>query len=1342
MMSYTAKEAIGGEAMDNLKLKNMTQLIPVSKTLRFRLKPIGKTKENILNLKKIGKDFERNKYYPILKELADDYYRYFISNRLKDLNLDWEELATVYENYDRREKETVKDLENKQKQYRKLVLGCLTGELDTTGKEQKKDIVKSNKVSFNKIFKKDFISKILPDFLEKNWKESDKYENYNAALKYYDKFTTRLTGYWETRKNIFTDAEIVTSIPHRLINDNFPIFLNNIIAFDKAEDQFIHELSILESELKNGGILPEDKRLRDYFEINGFNLVCIQKGIDIYHAIVGGFVKSDGIKIQGINELINLRMQRSKSNGNDSTIKLEKLRKLKKQILEHAESTSFLIDKIDSDYELYDKLAKFNELLNDNGVFNNMKVLREKINTVDLSKVMIDSKHMNAVSSKLTKKWDAIKRNCEYLVDEIKDKDLKNRIKDYLSLESNEKKKIKVYFSLEEINLFLKGVESEQEAHAYDIRDFFKSYEQDIEKFSEEYCREFAMLYAKNKALLGNASNIKLVKDYLDRHIDEFHKWNILKIENAGMSNEIDKEFYEILDSALEQYSTIIHLYNLSRNYLTKKPSGENKVKINFDVPTLADGWSESKISDNRCILLRRNDKYYLGVINSKKAYTSIVENPDDNSGKETYDRMVYNLFPDVAKMIPKCSISKKNVKEHFEKGNQEPVELSESFVKPLKITADIYNLQNDLVDDKKKYQIDYLRNTGDEEGYKKALKAWIEFCLKFLESYAGTQMFDYSGIKESGFYSRLDEFYADVDECGYSMNFKPVNKDLIDSLVDNGELFLFQIYNKDFSDKSSGKKNLNTLYWLALFSNENLKSKNIRLNGNAEIFFRPIQIHEPTIHAEDSTLVNKYDSNNKPIPSATYMEICGYKNGEKTLDEISESARVYIESGMLETKKAKCNIVKNKRYTEEQLFFHVPLTFNASRTERVKCNDLVREIIRNNGNQHIIGIDRGERHLLYYSVIDFDGNIVEQGSLNNIDQLRSDGEIISIPYQEILKNREVNRQSGRNNWQNIQQIKDLKEGYLSHVIHKLCMLVEKYQAIIVLEDLNQGFKRGRFKVERQVYQNFEMALMRKFAFLSFKDRELCEPGGILNAYQWCNPITAYQDIFAQNGIVFYIRASYTSVVDPVSGFVNLFNFNKIKGDDIETFMKTIKSVTYDNKSGDFCFTFDYADFKKTKYVRFKNIKSKTWNVSTRGERIRYKNRKYVTFVPTEILKKALEKCDFKYEQDGNLLNLVGKLDENIKNNILKAMFAAFKDSLQLRNFDESNDYIISPVKNKNGYYFDSRVSGDNLPNNGDANGAYNIAKKGKLFCERVMEAKGEKVNILIKDEDWFDYIM
>lgn len=176
-------------------------------------------------------------------------------------------------------------------------------------------------------------------------------------------------------------------------------------------------------------------------------------------------------------------------------------------------------------------------------------------------------------------------------------------------------------------------------------------------------------------------------------------------------------------------------------------------------------------------------------------------------------------------------------------------------------------------------------------------------------------------------------------------------------------------------------------------------------------------------------------------------------------------------------------DIIKDRRYTERQFLLHVPITLNfkAKDTKNKNLiNGYVCKAIKDSENNYIIGIDRGERNLLYICVIDGQGDIVEQRSLNEI--ISDNG--YRVDYHKLLQGKEAGRDKARTEWKNIENIKELKEGYLSQVIHEICRLVLKYNAIIAMENLNFGFKRGRFKVERQVYQKFENMLITKLNYL------------------------------------------------------------------------------------------------------------------------------------------------------------------------------------------------------------------------------------------------------------------
>lgn len=72
-------------------------------------------------------------------------------------------------------------------------------------------------------------------------------------------------------------------------------------------------------------------------------------------------------------------------------------------------------------------------------------------------------------------------------------------------------------------------------------------------------------------------------------------------------------------------------------------------------------------------------------------------------------------------------------------------------------------------------------------------------------------------------------------------------------------------------------------------------------------------------------------------------------------------------------------------------------------------------------------------------------------------------------------------------------------------------------------------------------------------------------------------------------------------------------------------------------------------------------------------------------------------------------------------------------------------DYIISPVINNEGTFYDSRKYLDEitLPQDADANGAYNIARKALWIIEKLKESPDEelnKVKLAITQREWLEY--
>ena len=577
-----------------------------------------------------------------------------------------------------------------------------------------------------------------------------------------------------------------------------------------------------------------------------------------------------------------------------------------------------------------------------------------------------------------------------------------------------------------------------------------------------------------------------------------------------------------------------------------------------------------------------------------------------------------------------------------------------------------------------------------------------------------------------------------------YDISFVKIPVECIDKFVKNGDILLFEIYCKDFSEYSTGKKNLHTMYFESLFSEENEKEKFIlRLAGNAEVFFRKKSITEPFVHSKGTKIINKtYYENNveKNIPSEFIPVLNKIINEEKLTEKERETydlekLQYYIDNST-SIKELKRDIVKNKRYTEDKFFLHMPIVFNAEINKK-SLNKEIEKIIKNK-KHNIIGIDRGERNLIYITIINPDGEILLQKSMNIISQKSSEVEK-TIDFHRKLETEEKRRDTARKSWKKIGKIRNFKEGYLSLVVHEICKLVLEYDAFLVMENLNAGFKRTRNKFERQVYQKFEKMLCSKMNYLTFKDRKITESGGILKGYQLTGE---YKENQTRNGIIFYVPAGYTSNIDPTTGFTNPIKLGTIKTlEDKKGILNGMDSISYCEKENIFTYSIDTEKIDSNKKIKMYRTK---WDINTFGERIVYdtKLKIYNNINITEFLKRELEDNGIKVEEGINLKDII---IQNRK--LINTFYYGYCLSVKMRNSkkDTDIDYIISPVKNDNYEIYDSREVGDTLPKNADANGAYNIARKGNYLINNKYKNELEKEkpdysSIVVSNKEWFEY--
>ena len=1100
-------------------------------------------------------------------------------------------------------------------------------------------------------------------------------------------FTTYFEGFHKNRKNMYTSEEKSTSIAYRLVNENLPKFIDNMEAFKKAIAK--PEIQANMEELySNFAEYLNVESIQEMFQLDYYDMLLTQKQIDVYNAIIGGKTDEDhDVKIKGINEYINLYNQQHKDE------KLPKLKALFKQILSDRNAISWLPEEFNSDQEVLDAIKDCYERLSENVLGDKvLKSLLCSLSDYNLNGIFVrNDLQLTDISQKMYGNWsviqNAIMQNIKNVAPARKRKeseeDYEKRISDIFKKADS--------FSIQYINDCLNEMD-DNNLHAVDgyfatlgaVNTPTMQRENLFALIQNAYTDISDLLdtpYPENKNLTQDKTNVAKVKALLDaiKSLQHFVK------PLLGMGDESDKDerFYGELASLWTELDTVTPLYNMIRNYMTRKPYSEKKIKLNFENPQLLGGWDANKEKDYATIILRRNGLYYLAIMNkdSKKLLGKAM--PSDG---ECYEKMVYKFFKDVTTMIPKCSTQLKDVQAYFKVNTDDLVLNSKAFNKPLTITKEVFDLNNVLYGKYKKFQKGYLTATGDNVGYTHAVNVWIKFCMDFLDSYDSTCIYDFSSLKPESYLS-LDSFYQDVNLLLYKLSFTDVSASFIDQLVEEGKMYLFQIYNKDFSDYSKGTPNMHTLYWKALFDERNLVDVVYKLNGQAEMFYRKksIDYTHPT-HPANHPIQNKNKDNKK-----------------------KESVFEY-------------DLVKDRRYTVDKFLFHVPITINFKSVGSENINQQVREYLKLADDTHIIGIDRGERHLLYLVVIDMQGNIKEQFTLNEIVN-ECNGNTYRTNFHDLLDTREEERLTARQSWQTIENIKELKEGYLSQVVHKITQLMVKYHAVVVLEDLNKGFMRGRQKVEKQVYQKFEKMLIDKLNYLVDKKADATQSGGLLNAYQLTSKFDSFQKLGKQSGFLFYIPAWNTSKIDPVTGFVNLLDTRYQNTEKAKAFFSKFDAIRYNADKDWFEFNLDYDKFgTKAEGTRT------TWTLCTQGNRIStFRNaEKNSQWDNQEVDLTGELKSLFEHYN----INICGNLKEEICSQTDKAFFTGLlhilKLTLQMRNSitGTETDYLVSPVADENGVFYDSRSCGDRLPENADANGAYNIARKGLMLIGQIKETK------------------
>ncbi len=1220
-------------------IDNFTHKYPVIKTLKNRLKPIEKKQENLekkiqdeKNL--IEKEIQLNENVKFTKDETMNYLINANEQALLEGSINLEDLRNyreLYNNPKRNEKPKKNKKSNKNEE---PSVGESFKECEKRLREEVFGIIEPVKNKLNG----DFLKNTLPNSLDN---EEDKEKVLSLS-----KYTTFFQGFYKNCKNMYLVDEKSTAIPDRCINVNLPKHMDNIAIYQKLDSDILKQIRDDFEGINNTSV-------DDVFTLEYFNNLLPQSGIDNYNKIVGEFnqqisiynQKNENDKIPSMiplyNQIGNSRNRRSKVSltfKDDkellSSVKDYFTLNVEDQNIQSYFSTIEKIEDIIANLEKYNPegiYVKNNSNLTylSNGIFGDWSMFEQ------LWKDNYDSKEENKKR----------KNNKNYE---------KTREKAYNDIES---------FSLFELQELINNSSEEYIKDISLIGYYKKEFESLCKNVSEKYKETEDFLNCEYEGTLKtddeNSAKVKTLLDSVKK-VESFLK-NLL---GTGSEYNKDRLFYGDFEIQIQHILTLDELYKKAHNYITAKPYSQNKIKLSFGNPNFLKGWAKDSEVAHSAQLFIKDGNYFLGVMNkdTKNEFNKEYNVPKDENDvitKVEYEqiknpsRVIQNLM-----VIDGETVNKTGRKN--EQGINDVLEQLKNTYLPKKINE---------IRKKGSYK------TTSSNFKKEDLVSFLSYYRDRINEYYDKYGFVFKPIEK---YDSYNDFADDIERQAYQIKKVAVSYSQIMQLVKEGKLYLFQIYNKDFSKHRKGKKNLNTMYFEMLFDERNLKNVVYKLLGGAEIFYRPA-------------------------------------SAKKLYKTVIDEKSSYTKKAFVMT--------KDKRYTENQYFLHLSTEINSS-AKTDNLNAEVRQAIKDAGGTNIIGIDRGERNLIYITVIGKDGKIIEQRSLNIIGNTN---------YQEKLSKRAQDRQTARKNWKTIESIKELKEGYLIQAIHEICQLVVKYDAIIVMEDLNSKFKRNRTKFEKQVYQKFENMLIRKLHYYVDKnitDYNAC--GGLLNGYQLTDEVGNEKN--NQNGIVFFVYPAYTSKIDPTTGFVDLINLNYQKRKQPKKCFESIDDIRYNFEEDYFEFDIDFSQTPGS----LKGSKSK-WTVCSYGERVEWnsfdKSRKVVNL--SESIKTLLSSSNIDYEKGKIKEQLLQMDDKKTQREFLKLL----QLTLQMRNTVGDKDYIISPVKNSKGEFYcsDDYKNMDNppLPQDADANGAYNIARKGLILVNRIINNNSSKY---ISDKEWFEF--
>jgi CRISPR-associated protein Cpf1 len=420
--------------------------------------------------------------------------------------------------------------------------------------------------------------------------------------KYFKGFFTYLANFNSNRSNLYKDDGKASRVATRCIDENLSRFFQN--------------KQLADHEIIPANILNATQKLA--FDTLSFSNYLNQKGIEDYNTL-----------ITQINSLTNRYNQDNNLIGKD---KLPKLLELHKQILAKPskESVLFFVDAIiEHPEELQQTLEDFMQQSDKKLKFVQYQIF-QPLENFDLAGIRIKRGNLKKLSNTYLQNRSVLEHLLPTLNEEGKEEkgkendDVVHLQQLQIALNAIPFQEIKDTFKPEyfhegasAFSLFVKAMQSDVQA----VKTSLEQYKNLI--IDQLFAGSFAMnLVNPEKNIVVDElvmSRKTLIKGYLDQVLNIERMLNMFSLTKGQGENkkeidvERDTDFYGLIDEFYKDYMPY-KFYNTVRNFLTKKPFSQEKIKVNFENSSLLSGWGQSLDGKKDGLIFIKDNNYFLAI--------------------------------------------------------------------------------------------------------------------------------------------------------------------------------------------------------------------------------------------------------------------------------------------------------------------------------------------------------------------------------------------------------------------------------------------------------------------------------------------------------------------------------------------------------------------------------------------------------------------------------------------------------------------------------------------------------------------------------------------------------